>query len=158
MGREYYLRFDLYEPPASLILTTLKSLVLSESSPISVHIIDEFNTESCHWKPYIDPPFECEGVQTIDPNSLIFKDEIRPGVDIVELEHDGQPYVHKYMGPYSLHMSFTIEAMNYFKVKGSPYVPELIAVVTMNDENRGLLISKIERDCLSDLTLTTEGK
>ena len=59
------------------------------------------------------PPFESEGIRTIDRKSLVFEYEIQPGVDVVELEHDGQTYVHKYMGPYSLHMSFTIEVINY---------------------------------------------
>src|SRR5579859_2705951 len=62
------------------------------------------------------------------------------------------------MGPYSLHTSFTIEVVNYAKVKGSPYAPELVAIVTTNNENRGLLISKIDGACLSDLELTTEEK
>src|SRR5277367_4474423 len=157
-SREYYLQIDLYEPPASLILKTLNSLDLSESTPVSVHVIDDFHAEPCAWTPYMGPPFESEGIRTIDRKSLIFKHEIQPGVDVVELEHDGQTYVHKYMGPYSLHTSFTIEVVNYTKVKGSPYVPELIAIVTIDSENRGLLISKIEGDCLSDLILTTEEK
>ena len=106
----------------------------------------------------MEPAFECDGIRKIDRNSLIFKKEIQSGVDVVQLEDDGRTYVHKYMRPYSIHTPFAIEAANYSKVDGSTYVPELIAIVTLNDENRGLLISEVKGETLSDLELTSEEK
>ena len=85
----------------NLILSTLKSIILSESSFVSIHVIDEFNAESCAWTSYMSSLLKSEGIRTIDRKSLIFKNEIQSNVDVVELKHDDQLYIHKYMNPYN---------------------------------------------------------
>ena len=106
----------------------------------------------------MEPPFNASGLRTIDHMKLIVSKTIQPGVDVVQVQGDTSFYIHKYMTPNSFPTSFNIEVNNYTKVGNSPYVPNLVAIITKNNENRGLLLSAIDGDDLSELTLTLNDK
>lgn len=106
----------------------------------------------------MEPPFNASGLPTIDHTKLVVLRNIQSGVDVVKLQGDTASYVHKYMMPHSLTTSFNVEVNHYTKIGDSPYVPTLVAVVTINNENRGLLLDAIDGDDLSELTLTLDDK
>lgn len=153
-GQEYCLHFDEHSPPAELIYDSLKSVTLSNSKTNAIHIFRDGNIEECPWRAYMEPPFEASGFRTIDHTYLIVLKRIQSGVDVVQVQGDTAFYVHKYMTPYSSATSFNIEINNYSKVGNSPYVPDLVAIITNHNQNRGLLLSAIDGDDLSQLTLT----
>jgi hypothetical protein len=106
----------------------------------------------------MEPPFNAGGLRTIDHTELILSKTIQPGVDVVQVRGDTTVYIHKYMTPNCFPASFNIEVNNYTKLGDSPYVPDLVAVITKNNENRGLLLSAIDGDDLSELRLTLNDK
>jgi len=106
----------------------------------------------------MEPPFNATGLRTIDRTKLVVSLTIQRGVEIVQIPGDTDFYVHKFMTPNSFPTSFNIEVNNYAKIGDSPYVPHLAAIITKNDENRGLLLSAIDGNDLSQLTLTLNDK
>ena len=157
-GQEYCLLFDTHSPPPELIYNSLKSPLLSESKTNTIHVSRDYRIEECSWRPYMEPPFNASGLSTIDHTELILSKTIQPGVDVVQVRGDTTVYIHKYMTPNCFPASFNIEVNNYTKLGDSPYVPDLVAVITKNNENRGLLLSAIDGDDLSELTLTLIDK
>lgn len=157
-GKEYYLRFDSYSPPPGVIYNSLKSPLFSNSDTDAIHIFVDQREEKCAWKPYMEPPFIAEGLTTIEDANLVVLKTIRRGVDVVRVEGYEGLYIHKYMTPYSFTEPFNIEVNNYRKVGESCYVPKLVGAVNRNNEIRGFLLSAIDGDDLSELTLTVDEK
>ena len=106
----------------------------------------------------MEPPFIADDFDKLDHKVLILSKNIQPGVDLVQIQGDTAFYIHKYMTPYSNPTSFSTEVNNHVKIGDSPYVPRLVAIITKNNENRGLLLTAIDGDDLSKLTLTLSDK
>ena len=157
-GHEYCLHFDDSSPPWELIYDSLKSAKLLNSKSKAIHIFCDGHIEECPWREYMEPPFEASGLPTIAHTNLVVSKTIHRGVDIVQVQGDTVFYVHKYMTPYSSPTSFNIELNNYIKVRDSPYVPDLVAVVRKDHQNRGLLLSAIDGDDLSKFTGTVNER
>ena len=157
-GKEYYLRFDSYSPSPGLIYNSLKSPLFSDSKTDAIHIFLDHHEEKCLWKPYMEPLFSAKGLTMFENENLVVVKSIKQGVDVVQVQGYEEFYIHKYMTPYSFTEQFNIEVNNYRKVSGSCYVPQLVGTVMRNNENRGLLLSAIEGDDLSKMTVTADEK
>lgn len=157
-GEEYYLHIDSHSPPLELIYDSLKSKLLSTTKTNAIHIFSDKRLEECAWRPYMEPPFHADDFDKLDQTTLILSKNIQLGVDLVQIPGDTAFYIHKYMTPYSNPTSFSIEVNNHVKIGESLYVPRLVAITTKNNENRGLLLTVIDGDDLSKLTLTLSDK
>jgi hypothetical protein len=157
-GKELYL--ELGESCTSEVTAIYKALFSPHSAAFSglrAHLNGEV-LESIPWQPYMQAPFQApHHFRTIDVQQLVFKETIRTGQDLVEVPGCGV-FVHKYMKPLDSTENYQTVLNNYEKLRGSPHVVQLHAIVRSGGQNRGFILAALPGKRLDAVPLSITEK